>query len=139
MNFDPRAKLEELKKAATDIGTQKAVETMNQANQLSALMQNAGYQIGELNLELSVPPTITIDLKAGPTATNAKLEATFQSNKDNDVISVILGALIQANRLRDMVKLETIELKSVKLVLKTPPSISLQWKEKTAATAATAS
>lgn len=43
-----------------------------------------------------------------------------QANKDNDVVSVILGTLIQANRLRDPVKLDAIELKSAKLVRKTP-------------------
>jgi hypothetical protein len=32
-----------------------------------------------------------------------------------------------------MVKLETIELKDAKIVLKTSPSISLHWKEKATA------
>jgi hypothetical protein len=138
MNLNPMATLQKAKEAALDLGAQKGNEVMAQANQLLTLLQDAGYQVGELNMELAVPPIITIDLKTGPLVSDAKLDAIYQANKDNDVLSMILGALIQANKLRDKVKLETIELKDTKIVLKTPPSIGLHWKEKTVAAAAVA-
>jgi len=111
---------------------------MTQTNHLLTLLQDAGYQVGELTVDLAVPPTVTVELKTGPLVSDSKLDGVFQANKDNDVLAVVLGALIQANKLRDMVKLETIELKGTKLVLKTPPSISLHWKEKTVTNAAAA-
>ena len=95
-----------------------------------------GYQVGEVSVDLGLPPTVTIELKAGPLVNYSSLDAIFQANKDNDMLAMILGALIQANKLRDMVELETIELKGTKIVLKTPSSISLHWKEKTAASPA---
>ena len=67
-----------------------------------------------------------------------KLDAIYAANKENDVLAMILGALIQANKLRDKITLDTIELKGTKLVLKTPPGITMQWKEKVAASAAVA-
>jgi hypothetical protein len=139
MNFDPMAKLQEAKGKVADLGTQKAAEAMNQANQLLTLLQDAGYQVGELAVEVGVPPTVTIDLKTGPMVTDGKLAAVFQANRDNDVLSLVLGALIQANKLRDMVKVDTIELKDAKIVLKASPTISLHWKEKATASAAAAS
>lgn len=135
MNFDPMAKLQKLKEAALDVGSQKATEVVNQTNQLLTLLQDAGYQVDELTVELGVSPTVTIDLKPGPLMSDGKLEGIFQANKENDVLALILGSLLQANKVRDMVKLETIELKGAKIVLKTPPSISLHWKEKTMTTA----
>jgi hypothetical protein len=48
---------------------------------------------------------------------------------------LVLGTLIQANKLRDMVNLDTIELKDAKIVLRASPSISLHWKEKATASA----
>jgi hypothetical protein len=137
MNLNPMATLQKAKETALDFGTQKGNEVMAQANQLLNLLQDAGYQVGELNMELAVPPILTIDLKTGPLVSDVKLDVIYQANKDNDVLSMILGALIQANKLRDKVKLETIELKNTKIVLKTPPSISVHWKEKTAAVAPT--
>ncbi len=138
MNFNPMEKLQKAKETALSFGAQQATEAMNQANHLLTLLQDAGYQVGELSVDLGVPPTITVDLKTGPLLSDSKLEEIFQANKDNDVLAMILGALIQANKLRDMVKLETIELKGAKLVLKTPPSISLHWKEKTIGSVAVA-
>jgi len=120
------------------MGTKKATEAMNQANLMLKLLQDAGYQIGDLDLELGVSPTISISLKTGPMMSDSKLEAVYQANKENEVLAIVLGALIQANKLRDMVKLETIELKDAKIVLKATPSISLHWKEKAAASTASA-
>ena len=138
MNFDPMAKLQKLKEAALDVGSQKATEAVNQTNQLLTLLQDAGYQVDELTVELGVSPTVMIDLKPGPLMSDGKLEGIFQANKEDDVLALILGSLVQANKVRDMVKVETIELKGAKIVLKTPPSISLHWKEKTSATAVAA-
>ena len=137
MNFASLAKTVSSKVA--DLGAQKATETLDQANLLLKLLQDAGYQVGDFDVDLGVPPAISITLKTGPMMSDGKLDSIFQANKGNDVLALVLGGLIQANKLRDKVKLETIELKDTKIVLKATPSISLHWKEKSAASAAGAS
>ncbi len=137
MNFESLAKTVSSKVA--DLGAQKATETLDQANLLLKLLQDAGYQVGDLDVDLGVPPAISITLKTGPMMSDGKLDSIYESNKGNDVLALVLGGLIQANKLRDKVKLETIELKDTKIVLKATPSISLHWKEKSAASAAGAS
>jgi len=139
MNFDLKGAVQKVKDGALELGTQEAAKAMNQANLLLRLLQEAGYKVGDLEVEVSVPPTITINLKPGPLTSDTKLDGIFQANKDNEVLALVLGTLIQANKLRDMVKLDTIELKDAKIVLKTSPSISLHWKEETTGSAATAS
>jgi acylphosphatase len=139
MNFDLKGAVQKAKDGAVELGAQKAAEAMNQANQLLMLLQEAGYKVGELEVEVSVPPTITINLKPGPMTNDNKLDGVFQANRDNEMLALVLGTLIQANKLRQLVKLETIELKDAKIVLKTSPSISLHWKEKAAASAAATS
>jgi hypothetical protein len=137
MNFESLAKTVSSKVA--DLGAQKATETLDQANLLLKLLQDAGYQVGDVDVDLGVPPAISITLKTGPMMSDGKLDSIFQANKGNDVLALVLGGLIQANKLRDKVKLETIELKDTKIVLKATPSISLHWKEKSTASAAGAS
>jgi len=136
MNFESLAKGVSSKVA--DLGTQKAAETLDQANLLLKLLQDAGYQVGEVDVELSVPPSISVTLKTGPMLSDSKLDSIYEANKGNDALALILSGLIQANKLRDKVKLETIELKDTKIVLKATPSISLHWKEKAAASTADA-
>lgn len=137
MNFESLARTVSSKVA--DVGAQKATETLDQANLLLKLLQDAGYQVGEVDVELGVPPAISVTLKTGPMLSDAKLDSIFEANKGNDALALVLGGLIQANKLRDKVKLETIELKDTKIMLKATPSISLHWKEKAAANAAGAS
>jgi hypothetical protein len=139
MNFDLKGAVQKAKEGVMDLGAQKAAEAMNQTNQLLRLLQDAGYKVGELEMEVGVPPTITINLKPGPLASDSKLDGIFQANKNNEVLALVLGSLIQANKLRDMVNLDTIELKDAKIVLRASPSISLHWKEKATASAGAAS
>lgn len=137
MNFESLAKTVSSKVA--DVGAQKASETLDQANQLLKLLQDAGYQVGEVDVELSVPPSISVTLKTGTMLSDSKLDSIYEANKENDALALVLGGLIQANKLRDKVKLETIELKDTRIVLKATPSISLHWKEKATASAVSAS
>lgn len=131
--------LKELGGAVLDKVQQKANETMNDANKLLALLQEAGYQIEEFEVEIKAIPKITISVKATAAASDSKLDAIIKTNKENDVIVMVLTALGQANELREKVNLNTIELKSAKIEIEGTPSVSLQWKEKTAANAASAS
>lgn len=124
-------------KIADQVG-QKAAETMNDANRLMALLQEAGYKISEFEVAVKPLPKITISLKTDTIVSDSKLDEIMQANKDNEVIVMVFGALAQANKLRAKVSLSTIELKSAKIEFDGTPSISLQWKEKGASGAASA-
>lgn len=131
-------KIQEAKKGLVEVGAQKADDIMGQANLLLKLLRDAGYQVGELDLELGLPPIVTLNVKPGPLASDSKLNAVCEANKDNSVLALILGGLIQANKLRDKVNSDALEFKSAKIVLRTTPSITLHWNEKAlASTAAT--
>jgi hypothetical protein len=136
MNFGA---LKEMGGAVLDKVQQKANETMNDANKLLALLQEAGYEIEEFEVEIKAIPKLTISVKATAAASDSKLDAIIKANKENDVIVMVLTALGQANKLREKVNLNTIALKSAKIEIEGTPSVSLQWKEKAAASAVSAS
>jgi hypothetical protein len=138
MAFDAIANLKKVGTTVAGVGIQKAQEGMSQVNLLLRQLQDAGYEIGEMEAQLSVPPEITVQLKTGPTLTDGKLQAAFQANQDNEFVAGILGALVQANKLRDSVNVDTIELAGARVVVKLPPSITLEWKAKEEGKAASA-
>lgn len=131
--------LKEMGGAVLDKVGQKANETITDANKLLALLQEAGYQIEEFEVAIKAIPKITISVKATAAASDGKLDAIIKANKENEVIVMVLTALGQANKLREKVNLNTIELKGAKIEIEGTPSVSLQWKEKAAASAASAS
>jgi len=127
MDFNP---LSRIKDKVADVSTQKALDLMSDVNVILAALPDAGFQIGELEVELGVSPKITVDVKIGQTISEDKLKAVLQANPNNVLLSVTLNALLQASKLQKTVSVETLELKDVKIAMTATPTVALQWKEK---------
>jgi hypothetical protein len=124
--------------ALASLAAEKSREILLQANLLLQLLQSAGYGIGSLEVELGIPPKITIKLKTGPAVKEEKLAAILREHADKKVVTGIVAPLIQANRLRDSVTVETLELGEVEIILAATPNITMAWSEKTNSKATTA-
>ena len=133
MAFDVMGQIGKAKGAVTELGAEKVHETISQINLLLILLQGAGYEVSELNIELGMSPIVTVDLKTSPAVSEGKLNEILKQNEDKSVLAGILKSLIQANKLRDEVKVETLDLKGVTIALQAPPKITLRWKDKAAA------
>jgi hypothetical protein len=112
------------------LGAETSREFLVQANLLLKLLQSAGYGIGNLEVELGVPPKITIKLKTGPAVKEDKLTTILREHADKKVITGIVASLIQANKLRDSVTVETLELGEVQITVATPPNITMHWNDR---------
>ena len=130
--------LQDATETLASLGMEKTREVLAQANLLLLLLQSAGYGVRSLDIELSLPPKITIKLKTGPTVQEEKLGAILREHADKKVVTAIVASLIQANKLRDSVTVETLALEGVEIILTTTPNITLQWKDKEDARAAAA-
>jgi hypothetical protein len=127
---NPGNALKEATETLANVGMEKTQAVLSQINLLLQLLQSAGYGIGSLDIELSLPPRVTIKLKTGPAVKEEKLAAILHDHADETVIAAIVASLIQANKLRHSVTLETLELEGVGILLTTTPNVTLQWKDK---------
>jgi len=137
MAFDALNKLKAAKEAMSDLGTEKTVQLMSDLNLILGLLPDAGYEIGELEIELGVTPKVTIDLKLGRAIDEARLNA-IKEKVDNPMLAAIITSLIQASKLQNTVSVETLELKDVKIAVTAVPNVALQWKQKVPAKTAAA-
>jgi hypothetical protein len=135
---NPISSLQDATETLASIGMEKTREMLAQINLLLQLLQSAGYGVGSLEIELNIPPKITIKLKAGPTVKEEKLNAILRDQADKKIVTGIVASLIQANKLRDSVTVETLELDGVEIILTTTPNITMQWKDKKDSKAAAA-
>jgi hypothetical protein len=124
--------------ALASMAAEKSREMLLQANLLLQLLQSAGYGIGSLEIEMGLSPKITTKLRTGPAVTEEKLAAILRDQADKKVITGIVALLIQANRLRDSVTVETLELGEVQIILAATPNITMQWTDRTNSGATTA-
>jgi hypothetical protein len=129
MAFDALNKLKALKDTASDLATQKTVQLLSDLNLVLGLLPDAGYEVGEMEVELGATPRVTIALKLGRAANEARLK-TILDKVDNSMLAAIITSLIQASKLQEAVSVETLELKDVKVILTATPYVSLQWKQK---------
>ncbi len=127
MAFD----LNKLKGGVADVATQKTVQLLSDLNLVLGLLPDAGYEVGEMEVELGIAPKITVGLKLGRAANEARLKAILDK-VDNAALATIIKSLIEASKLQDAVSVETLELQEVKVVLTPVPSVSMQWKQKVA-------
>jgi len=116
----------------------KTREFMANINLLLKVLQDAGYDLSELEIEAGLSPHITIHLKTSATVKEEKLQLIIEENKQNSMVSAILRSLLQANRLRGSVTAKSLDLHDVLIELKRSPNITLQWKEKAATATAAA-
>jgi len=131
MAFDLN-KLKAGKDVVADLATQKTVQLLSDLNLVLGLLPDAGYEVEGMEVELGLTPKVTIGLKLGRSANEARLKKILDE-VDNPLLATIITSLIQASKLQDAVSVETLELKDVKVVLTATPNVSLQWKQKAAA------
>jgi anti-sigma factor ChrR (cupin superfamily) len=136
MDFTVGKVRENLSKGMTD----KAVELMSDVNVILTALPDAGFQIGELEVELGITPKVTVDVRIGQAIREDKLNAVLQANPSNVLLSATLNALLQASKLQQAVSVETLALKDVKIAMAmtATPTVALQWKEKAIAKPAAA-
>jgi hypothetical protein len=120
------------KGAVADLATQKTVQLLSDLNLVLGMLPDAGYEVGEMEVELGLAPKVTVGLKLGRAANEARLKSILEK-VDDAVLAGIISSLMQASKLREAVSVETLELKDVKVILTPVPNVSLQWKQKVAA------
>jgi hypothetical protein len=109
---------------------EKTQEVLGQINLLLQLLQSAGYGVANLDIELNLPPKVTMKLKTGPAVKEEKLGQILLDHAGQTAITAVVASLIQANKLRSSVTVETLELEGIEIILTTTPNITLQWADK---------
>jgi hypothetical protein len=132
MNLNPLGKWNDLTDKASGFATQKAVGMMSDVNVILAALPDAGYQIAAVDVELgATTPRLTVEIKIGKEIRQDKIKAVLEANPNNLLLSATLNALLQASNLQQALSADTIELKSVTVMLDVTPKVTVQWKEKT--------
>jgi hypothetical protein len=127
---DPMSTLKGATETLANVGMEKTQEVLGQINLLLQLLQSAGYGVASLDIELSLPPKVTMKLKTGPAVKEEKLSEILRDHANQRAITTVVASLIQANKLRGSVTIETLELEGIEIILTTTPNIVLQWKDK---------
>ena len=127
MSFNLSAPIQERVSGVADLGMQQTQKALGDLNLLLGLLQRAGYDVGQVEVELGVPPKISVQLRLSGLISEEKLKAILQEYSDRAIITTLVNLLLRANQLRGSIKVENIGLAEIRLA--TSPQLVMSWKE----------
>jgi len=106
-------------------GQDKIKETFSTFSEYASLFKEAGYEIGSINANVSLPPEISITFKYLDSAPVEKREGLIERAKDNKVAVIILKSLFKASDYSEAMKIGSFKLKTINIKLGLIPGISV--------------
>ena len=108
-------------------GQDKIKESISTLSEYSSLFKEAGYELGSINANVSLPPEIGITFKYLDSAPVEKRDELIQKAKGNKVALIILKSLFKASDFSESIKLGNFKLKSINVKLGLIPGISISF------------
>jgi hypothetical protein len=108
-------------------GHEKIKETFSTFSEYASLFKEAGYELGSINANVSLPPEISITFKYLDSAPVEKRDALIEKAKDNKVAVIILKSLFKASDFSESIKLGNYKLKTINVKLGLIPGISISF------------
>ena len=108
-------------------GQDKIKDTISTFSEYASLFKEAGYEIGSINANVSLPPEISVTFKYLDSAPVDKREGLIQKAKENKVAVIILKSLFQASDFSESIKLGSYKLKTINVKLGLIPGISISF------------
>lgn len=108
-------------------GQDKMKETLSTFSEYASLFKEAGYELGSINANVSLPPEISITFKYLDSAPVEKRDGLIEKAKDNKVAVIILKSLFKASDFSESIKLGNYKLKSINVKLGLIPGISISF------------
>lgn len=133
MSFDFAGVVKKAAGGLADAGMHQTQEAINELNLVLGLLVDAGYEVGQIDIELAIQPKITVNLKLSKPVNEEKLNAILRDHSDKTAIIGLVTLLLRANQLRGEIKVEDLGLAEIKVVVSAAPQLVMSWKEAAAA------
>ena len=108
-------------------GQDKLIDSLSTFSEYAAIFKEAGYELGSINANVSLPPEISVTFKYLDSASVEKRDGLIQKAKDNKVAVIILKSLFKASDFSESIKIGNYKLKSINVKLGLIPGISVSF------------
>jgi hypothetical protein len=107
-----------------DMGEDKLKEVINNFNEARPFLEDAGYKLSGLQIEMGVPPKLTTEFECD-NASEEKINSALESLKDNKVGLMVLKSLIKANGLQNGISLKGLKFSHIEIEVGLIPNVRL--------------
>ena len=123
---DSLSVLKDLKDASTD----KLTSISNDILGLGPLIEETGFIMSDVSVDITIPPGITISFQKGNEIDPAMIDKILEENNDKEMLKLIVRALQKADTMQKSMNLANYVFKGMSLKIGLPPDVSLKFEKK---------
>lgn len=112
-----------------DYGIEKINEVWTQIENSSEVFGQTGYSITAININVAIPPVITINLDQVENISDETEEQLLKENKDKAILYPILVALFKANAIQKSINSVQYKFSGISIAMGITPSIEMKFKK----------
>ena len=112
-----------------DYGIEKINEVWTQIENSSEVFGQTGYSITAININVAIPPVITINLDQVENISDETEEQLLKENKDKAILYPILVALFKANAIQKSINSVQYKFAGISIAMGITPSIEMKFKK----------
>jgi len=114
-----------------DLGVEKINESLERAKEILPIVKEVGYVLSEMEIEVGVPPAITMHFVADESSKKIEdIENVLSKfDKSNKLGYSILKGLLTALKIQKSLKLRDEELQEIEIGLGIPPKVILHFQK----------
>ena len=120
----------DLKDKAGDLqnaGIDKIKDFMNDLNDMIPVLQEIGFRMNEVEVELGLPPKVVPHFEQTEVIEQEKIDEVLAKYKDQKITSLILSSLLKAATLKESVKIGDLKFSEVEIELGAIPSVNVKF------------
>ncbi|MBK7690763.1 MAG: hypothetical protein IPK62_13795 [Bacteroidetes bacterium] len=112
-----------------DYGIEKINEVWTQLENSTEVFGKTGYSITAININVAIPPVITINLDQVENISDEVEEQLLKENKDKAILYPILVALFKANAIQKSINSVQYKFSGISIAMGITPSIEMKFKK----------
>ena len=106
---------------------QKLLDSINNLNNILPIIAETGYVLKEMNVEVSIPPGVSLSFHKTKEISKDKVEKILKENKDKEMLKMIVNALVSADELHKKIALGKLKYTGLNLELGLPPKVVIKF------------
>jgi hypothetical protein len=110
-----------------DTARQKLLDSINNLNSILPLIAETGYILKEMNVEVSIPPGVSLAFHKTKEISKDKIAKILKENKDKEMLKMIVNALVSADELHKKIALGKLKYRGLNLELGLPPKVVIKF------------
>ena len=112
-----------------DAGSEKVNTFVTDILNLAPLIQETGFNMMDVNVDLTIPPSISLNFIKEKEIAPDVIDKLLQENEDKQFFKLIVNAIQKADAFQKGINLTSYSFKGVNIKLGLPPDISMKFEK----------